>query len=147
MTGAMRMSRLSTFLFATVLLALTAFRIMPSAGAQQSDSAVFELRTYTATPGNLDALLDRFRDHTVRIFEKHGMTNVGYWVPNDPELSGDTLIYLLRHDSREAADASWQAFISDPEWQRVAEASNADGPILASVERVFMTATGFSELQ
>lgn len=132
-----------------LLLIMISFRIMPSAWAQSDDNPVFELRTYTATPGNLDALLERFRDHTVRIFEKHGMTNVGYWIPTDPELSDDTLIYILRHDNREVADASWQAFVTDPEWQQVAEESesNAGGPIVDNVERVFMTATGFSDLQ
>lgn len=124
---------------------LALFPFLAPASAQTGD-AVFELRTYTSTPGNLDALLTRFRDHTMRIFEKHGMTNVGYWVPTDPERSDDTLIYLLRHESREQADASWQAFVSDPEWQEVAEESNANGPILDNIERVFMQATDFSPM-
>ncbi|MDA0689597.1 MAG: NIPSNAP family protein [Proteobacteria bacterium] len=107
---------------------------------------VFELRTYTATPGNLDNLHARFRNHTTRIFNKHGMEVVGYWTPTDPEKAGDTLIYILEHASQEAADASWQAFIADPEWQQVAEASNANGQILGGIQREYMIATDYSPM-
>ena len=107
------------------------------------DQVVYELRTYTATPGNLDTLHARFRDHTTRIFSKHGMEVVAYWTPTDPEKAEDTLIYVLKHSSREAADASW----ADPEWTAVAEASNANGPILGGIEREYMIATDYSPLQ
>lgn len=113
----------------------------------QSDGPVFELRTYTATPGNLDKLLARFRDHTMALFEKHGMTNIGYWLPVDPDEAEDTLIYLLKHDSQEAANASWRAFGADPAWAVVNEESNRDGAILQGVERKYMTATDFSQMQ
>jgi hypothetical protein len=126
---------------------LALFPFLAPASAQTDESTVFELRTYTATPGNLDALLARFRDHTMRIFAKHGMTNIGYWVPTEGERAGNTLIYLLQHDSREQANASWQAFVSDPEWREVAEESNVNGPILDNVERVFLQTTDFSPLQ
>lgn len=89
----------------------------------------------------------RFRDHTLRIFENHGMTNVGYWSPTDPGKAENTLIYLLAHVSREAANASWRAFGQDPEWQAVADASNANGSILAGVERTWMKATDFSPIK
>lgn len=118
-----------------------------SATAQDIEGPVFELRTYKATPGNLDKLLTRFRDHTMRIFEKHGMTNIGYWIPTDPELSQDTLVYLLKHNSMEAAQASWRAFAQDPEWRQVNEDSNRDGAILDSVVRQYMTATDFSQMK
>ena len=108
---------------------------------------VWELRTYTTHPGRLEALVRRFRDHTTRIFEKHGMVNVGYWVPQDPPLSENTLVYILQHESREAAEASWSAFGADPEWQEVRDASQADGPIVMSVERVFMDPTDFSAIR
>ena len=107
---------------------------------------VYELRTYKSTPGNLDNLQARFRNHTIRIFGNHGMQVVGFWVPTDED-SADTLIYILKHESREAADASWRAFGQDPEWQRVAEESNRNGQILASVEREYMTATDYSPLK
>ena len=111
------------------------------------DQVVYELRTYTATPGNLDKLHARFRDHTTRIFRKHGMEVVAYWTPTDAEKAANTLIYVLKHNSREAADASWAAFIADPEWTEVAEASNADGPILGRIENEYMIATDYSPLQ
>ena len=117
------------------------------ASPQTTSAKVYELRTYTATPGNLDKLLTRFRDHTMRIFEKHGMTNIGYWIPADEAESGNTLIYILAHDSMEAAARSWQAFGADPEWQRVNEESNADGPILQSVVRKYMTPADFSPMR
>jgi hypothetical protein len=111
------------------------------------DQKVFELRTYQATPGNLDNLHARFRDHTTRIFRKHGMEVVGYWSPTSEEERDDTLVYLLAHDNQDAADTSWQAFISDPEWERVAENSNRNGPILGGIERKYMTATDYSPLK
>lgn len=121
------------------------------AGMQLAVSAqgqkVFELRTYTATPGNLENLHARFRDHTTRIFAKHGMHVVGYWTPTDEEKAEDTLIYILEHESLEAAGASWRAFGQDPEWQQVAEASNANGQILGGIEREYMIATDYSPLQ
>lgn len=119
--------------------------LLVSTSAQEQK--VFELRTYTATPGNLDNLHARFRDHTTRIFNKHGMKVVGYWTPTDPELADDTLVYVLEHASQEAANASWRAFGQDPEWREVSDASNANGPILANVERLYMTATDYSPLQ
>jgi hypothetical protein len=115
--------------------------------AEAQQNKVFELRVYTATPGNLDKLHSRFRDHTTRIFRKHGMEVVGYWTPTDPQQSEDTLIYILEHASQDAATASWQAFREDSEWQEVAAASNADGPILQGIERTYMTATDFSPMQ
>ena len=111
------------------------------------DQKVFELRTYQATPGNLDNLHARFRDHTTRIFRKHGMEVVGYWSPTSEEERDDTLVYLLAHDNQDAADASWQAFIADPEWERVAEESNRNGQILGGIERKYMIATDYSPMK
>lgn len=111
-----------------------------------STNRCFELRTYVATPGNLDALVDRFRMHTAALFERHGMTNVGYWVVTDAEgASTDTLTYLLAHESREAAVASWQAFLADPEWISVRDASGEK--LTASHTSSFMTPTEFSALR
>ena len=116
-----------------------------SAGAETEQ--VFELRTYTAAEGKFDDLLARFRDHTLRIFEKHGMTNVGYWTPQDEPLSANTLIYVLAHPSREEAEQSWRDFSSDPEWQSVAEESQRDGRLIAGLERVFLDPTDFSPMR
>ncbi len=109
------------------------------------DGPVFELRTYTATPGNLDKLLTRFRDHTLRIFEKHGMQNVGYTVPVDAkDGAGEKLVYMLAHKSRAAAKESWKAFSADPEWKEVAKASEVNGKIVAKVESVFLKQADYS---
>ena len=119
----------------------------PVAHAQAS-GRVFELRTYTTNPDKLGALNTRFRDHTLRLFEKHGMQNVGYWVPSDEPKSANTLIYIIAHKSREAAKQSWSAFGKDPEWQKVAKESEAAGRILEKApESVFMQATDYSPLK
>ena len=112
-----------------------------------AESRVYELRTYTCFEGKLDALKARFRDHTIRIFKKHDMQSVGYWVPEDPERSKNTLVYILVHPSREAADKNWAAFQADPEWKKVAAESEANGKIVQKVDRVFMNPTEFSHLK
>jgi hypothetical protein len=114
----------------------------PGAAAADKDGAVFEMRTYYAAPDKLDALHARFRDHTLKLFEKHGITNVGYWVPVDnPD---NKLIYILSFPSREAATKSWQAFFVDPVWQKVVKATEANGKLVTKVDSVFLTATDYS---
>ncbi len=113
----------------------------------QSSNRVFELRTYTTFPGRLDALHARFAQHTIRLFERHGMTNIGYFSPQDLPLAENTLIYILAHNSREAAAASWAAFVADPEWQRVYEESQRDGRIVDNLESIFLNATDYSQLK
>lgn len=108
---------------------------------------VFEIRTYTTEKDKLPALLARFRDHTTKLFEKHGMTNIGYWTPTDGERSKDTLIYVLAHESRAAAKKSWDGFINDPEWIKARDASEAAGKIVSKVESVFANPTDFSPLK
>lgn len=114
--------------------------------ARAADSPVYELRIYTCNEGKLPDLLARFRDHTCKLFEKHGMTNIGYWVPLDKENGADTtLIYIISHKSREAAKESFKAFGADPEWKAAAKASEANGKILAKPpESIFMALTDFS---
>lgn len=116
----------------------------PATSAKQR---VFEIRTYTTEPGKLPDLLKRFRDHTTQLFEKHGMTNIGYWIPADEPRSQDTLVYLLAHDSRAAADKSWAGFRSDPVWIKTRDASEVPGKIVTKVESVFVMPTDFSKLQ
>jgi len=110
-------------------------------------SRVFEIRTYHTLPGRLDALHKRFREHTMKIFEKHGMTNVAYWTPQDSPAKDNTLIYVISHASREAAKKNWDEFRNDPEWKAVAAASEADGKIVERVESVFVDATDYSPLK
>ncbi len=107
----------------------------------------FELRTYTTAPGRLPALHRRFREHTLGIFTRHGMTNVGYWTPRDSARASNTLVYILAHPSREAARQSWAAFGRDPEWQRVRAASEADGKIVERVESEFFDPTDYSPVR
>jgi hypothetical protein len=113
----------------------------------QAAGRVFELRTYTAPEGKLGNLHTRFRDHTMRIFERHGMTNVGYWTPQDTTLRENTLVYLLAHPSRAAADQAWRDFGADPEWQRVSEESQRDGRIVSQVVRMYLDPTDFSPMK
>lgn len=127
---------------AVFVLALASF----TAARAADDQAVVELRIYTTEPGRLDALLARFRDHTRRLFEKHGMVNLGYWVPLDSGSgAGTTLYYMLGYPSRAAAEASWAAFRADPDWQAVRQTSEVDGKILARPpESIFLAATDYS---
>jgi len=113
----------------------------------QSQPRVFELRTYTAPEGKLDALKARFRDHTRRIFDRHGMTSIGYWIPQDAPQSQNTLIYILAHPSRDAAKKNWAEFSADPEWQKVAAESQKDGRIVTKVDSVFMDPADFSAIK
>ncbi|MEX2381874.1 MAG: NIPSNAP family protein [Opitutales bacterium] len=108
------------------------------------DYRTFEMRTYYAADGKLDALHERFRNHTIKLFEKHGMTNLGYWVPQEnPE---NKLIYVLAFPSREARDNSFGNFVNDPEWQEAYEASHADGVLVDRIESVFLKATDYSPI-
>ena len=110
----------------------------------QSSNRVFEIRTYTAPEGKLDALKARFRDHTIEIFNRHGMTSIGYWVPQG---SQNTLIYILAHPSKEVAMQHWREFASDPEWKKVAAESEANGKIVEKIDRVWADPTDFSPLK
>ncbi len=105
---------------------------------------VYELRVYHTYEGKLDDLLTRFRDHTTKIFEKHGMRNVVYWIPVDEPLKGRTLFYVLAHASREAAQKNWEEFRKDPEWIQVQTASEANGKLVEKVESTFLSLTDFS---
>ena len=118
-----------------------------STAEAQSSNRVFELRTYTAHPGRIDDVHARFADHTTALLERHGMTNIGYFSPQDSPLSENTLIYVLAHDSRAAAEASWAAFREDPEWQRVFEESHRDGPLVENVVSIFMDPTNYSQMK
>ncbi len=108
---------------------------------------VFEMRTYTANEGKLTALQARFRDHTTAIFEKHGMQNVGYWIPTDAPASQNTLIYILAFPDREAAKKSWAEFMADPEWKKVQQESEVNGKLVSKIDSVFMEPTEFSPIR
>src|SRR5438270_12224497 len=110
-------------------------------GEKKVDSRVFELRTYHAAPGKMDALHARFRDHTCKLFKKHGMTIIGFWSPIDKEQAEKKLVYILAYPSKEAADRSWQAFRDDPDWNAAKAASEKDGTLVEKVDSVFLSPT------
>ncbi len=133
---------------AAVVLAvgLGAFWAGISMGQEKKmNTRVYELRTYTTLPGRLPALHKRFAEHTMKLFEKHGIRNEMYWILTDDARKDNTLIYLLSHESQEAAEKNWKAFQADADWIKVRDASEADGKILAKApERVFMRLTDYS---
>ncbi|MEJ7767709.1 MAG: NIPSNAP family protein [Chitinophagaceae bacterium] len=142
------MNKLFPFLLLVIAIFLICIPSKKSAAQSTSPETklqpqpVYEMRVYYAHPGKLEDLHARFRNNTMRIFAKHGMTNIGYWVPMDnPE---NKLIYILSYPSREARNASFKAFGADPEWQAVAKASEVNGKIVAKVESTFMLVTDYS---
>ena len=131
----------------TALQTLSIAGILPCAAlavAEPASETVFELRVYHAVEGKLPDLLKRFREHTTKLFERHGMKNVAYWTPMDDPAKSNTLIYILAHPSREAAAANWKAFQADPEWVDVKAKSEANGKLVVNVDSTFMTKTDFS---
>jgi hypothetical protein len=126
------------------LLCLSSLCYFAAPGLVAADAApVYELRIYYTAPGKMPDLLKRFREHTCTLFEKHGMVNVGYWLPVE-KADQDKLYYVLKHASRDAAKASWKAFGDDPEWKTVREASEAPGKIVTKVDSTFLAATDYT---
>jgi hypothetical protein len=134
----------------TLLKSLPAVTLLPAllraaAGLDSAGSSVvYELRVYHAAPGKLTDLLARFRDHTVKIFDRHGMKSVAYWTPTDEPDKSNTLIYILRHPSRDAAAANWKSFQDDPEWKSVRDKSEENGKLVEKVDSTYMAMTDFS---
>ena len=121
--------------------------LMSPALAAQSATRVFEIRTYTAPPGKLDALKARFRDHTLKAFGRHNMTSIAYFIPQDAPLSDNTIIYVLAHPSREEAKKNWAAFSADPEWVKAKAESEKDGKIVEKATSVFADPADFSAIK
>jgi len=136
---------MKTKFLAAAILVLSGFAV--GRASQPAPSRIYEMRTYTAAEGKLDAVNARFRDHTRRIFERHNMKSVGYWVPAEGPMAGTTLIYILEHPSREDARKNWAAFMADPEWQKAKAESEVNGRIVAKAESVFMNATDYSAIK
>ena len=132
------MLRRSCFVIACGLCLLT-FGIARAADekpaeTKPADGRLFELRTYIAHDGKIAELHKRFREHTNQLFQKHGMTLVGYWTPTDGPEAANTLVYILAYPNREARDKSWKGFMADPDWQAAYKASHANGPLVKKVE-------------
>jgi len=125
--------------FFSLLIALIASLV---SSAQQKDTRFYELRIYYCHPGRLDALVDRFTNHTTALFEKHGMENVGYWLPTSN--TENALYYVLAYPSKDAREASWKAFNSDSVWQKARNKSEESGKIVAKVTSIFMDPASIS---
>ena len=138
--------RIATLLLVSVVLG-SAGQAGRADEPAKTENRVFELRTYYAEPGKMDALLARFRDHTCKLFEKHGMTVVSFWTPIEAGEADKKLIYVLAFPSKDAADKSWADFQNDPDWKAVKEASEKDGKLVTKVDRVFLDPTDFSPLK
>ncbi len=125
-----------------LILPLLVSLLFTSVFAAPQQTRCFELRTYYAAPGKLDDLNARFRNHTLKLFEKHGMANLGYWLPLDnPD---QKIIYLLGYPSREAASKSWKDFFADPQWKEVVKQTEANGRLITNVVSIFLATTDFS---
>ena len=116
----------------------------PKVATPGTQARVFEMRTYTANPGRAEAMHKRFREHTCKLFQKHGMELVGFWVPQEDK---SKLVYILAFASRDAAKKSWAAFSADPEWKQVYAESHKEGVIVGKVESVFMDPTDYSSIK
>lgn len=130
----------------SVAVSLSALFAKDDAGADKKER-LFEMRTYVAAPGKLEALHARFRDHTNKLFKKHGMELIGYWTPVDGDEAKDTLVYILAHANREARDKSFKAFIADPEWNKAKTESEKDGKLVAKVIEKFLKPTDYSPIK
>ncbi|MFO0960979.1 MAG: NIPSNAP family protein [Isosphaeraceae bacterium] len=136
------------YALAAAALSMGAFALGRSHAMPNPADRVFEMRTYYAAPGKLDALQARFRDHTVGLFKKHGMTSIGYWTPRDDENGkGTKLVYILAYPDKAAAEKAWAAFRADPEWIAAKEASEKDGKLVEKVESVFLDPTDYSAIR
>lgn len=124
--------------------ALLAETVAPDANANITADTVYEFRVYHLNEGKLPLILDRFRTKELKIFTRVGMHNVAFWVPTEDPLLGQTLIYMLRHDSREAARTSWAKFKADPEWVALKAETEKDGTFVTKSESTFMKLTDFS---
>jgi hypothetical protein len=129
------------------VVAVASYAEQKEKDVKKADTRVFELRTYYAASGKMDALNARFRDHTCKLFKKHGMEIVAFWNPSDPKDADKKLIYVLAFPSKEAADKSWKAFGEDPEWIKVKGESEKDGKLVDKIESVYMNPTDYSPMK
>ena len=129
------------------VVAWLAHSALQAQGDKKVDTRVFEMRTYYAHPGKMKALHARFRDHTNKLFVKHGMTLIGYWSPIDPKQADEKMVYILAYPSKEAADKSWADFRKDPDWNAARTASEKDGPLVKKVDSVFLNPTDYSPIK
>lgn len=136
--------------FLTMLAVLIALNTAGPALAEKEkkvEAKVYEMRTYYAEPGRMKALHARFRDHTCKLFRKHGMELVGFWSPRDAKEAEQKMVYIVAHKSKEAAEKSWAAFRADPDWIAARDASEKDGKIVQRIEVLWLEGTDYSPLK
>ena len=141
------LGRIGAFAVLAALITVGLFLMTNEANSAQATGRVFELRTYTAQPGKFEAMKNRFRAQILPLFKKHNLELIGFWTPSDPPASTNTLIYVLAHPSREAAERNWAAFRADPERLKVWEETEKDGPINLTVESVYLNSLDFSPIK
>ena len=142
------MRRIPWLIGAALVVAAAIHLDRPEAeGGKNVKNRVFEMRTYYAHPGKMEALHARFRDHTCKLFEKHGITNIGYWSPTDGKQAEEKMVYILAYPSKAAADKAWKDFRNDPDWKKAREASEVNGPLVAKVESVYLNPTDYSAIK
>jgi hypothetical protein len=131
------------------LICLTAaaftFGAAGQSGEKQVENRLYELRIYTASAGKMPDLHARFRNHTAKLLQKHGMELIGFWT--DSKEPDRKLIYLVAHKSKIAADASWKAFRDDPDWKAVAKKTEENGRLAEKVESIWLNPTDYSALK
>ena len=136
-----------SFAFALGAAMLTLAMTSTTFGQDKPKTRFFEMRTYIANVGKMEALHARFRNHTNKLFVKHGIELVGYWTPTDGKDAERTLVYILAYPSKEAREASWKAFIADPEWNKAKAESEKDGALVEKVISTFLTPTDYSPIK
>ncbi|MFN4259300.1 MAG: NIPSNAP family protein [Gemmataceae bacterium] len=143
----MRTMTLALGCLAMTVLTMTAQAAEVDQGDKPVETRVFEMRTYYAAPGKMEALHARFRNHTCKLLEKHGMTLVGFWAPTDAQQAEQKMVYIVAFPSRAAAEKSWQAFRADPEWLAAKEASEKNGVLVQKVESIYLNPTDYSPIK
>jgi NIPSNAP len=116
-------------------------------GEKMADNRIFEMRTYYAAPGKMADLHARFRDHTCKLFEKQGMTIIGFWVPQDAQEAQKKLVYILAYPSKDAKDKAWKGFMADPDWMKARSESEKNGKLVDKVESVMLNPTDYSPMK
>lgn len=137
----------SMIVFTLLLLGGWVMTTATTLADEPKPARVFEMRVYYAPEGKMDALHARFRDHTNKLFDKHGISVVGFWSPTDPVEAKRKLVYILAYPSREAADKSWAAFRADPDWKAAKAESEKNGTLVEKIESTFLNPTDFSPLK
>ena len=134
----------TSLLGCAVAVGFCLFVMAATADDKPGPAKVYELRTYKTNPGKLDALHSRFRDHTCKLFQKHGIELIGFWTPAEGDEAKDTLIYIVAFPSAETQKQAWQAFGDDPAWQKAKADSEKDGVLVKSVTSQNLTPTDYS---